>query len=154
VVTTTGFFMPNLLQLRVRLPIGELVIYDVNIPVDETTTLTKWVALRTFFPKAWADANAVKRVHKIFVQDAATVESVRPELLPFDLQGELHVRSDAMSLAYRRMRDKCLAMGWGVDGHRIAAGGREATVIPSPARRANPELANAWVLKEKAGELG
>jgi len=153
IVTTAAFWMPNLIKLHVRLPMGELIIYDVNIPVDETTTLTKWIALRSFFPKKWADANARKRVHRIFEQDDAVLSTVRPELLPFDLQSELHVKSDAMSLAHRRIRDRCLAMGWGVEAHKIRTPQREATVIPSPARRENPELANAWVLKEKAGDL-
>ena len=41
-------------------------------------------------------------------------------------------------------------MGWQIDTHRIATefGRQQAVVIPSPARREVPELANAWVLKE------
>jgi phenylpropionate dioxygenase-like ring-hydroxylating dioxygenase large terminal subunit len=34
-------------------------------------------------------------------QDKAVVESQRPELLPLDLQEELHLRSDRMAIAYR-----------------------------------------------------
>jgi hypothetical protein len=30
------------------------------------------------------------------------VESQRPELLPLDLQSELHLRSDRMAIAYRK----------------------------------------------------
>ncbi len=33
-------------------------------------------------------------------QDVPIVESQRPELLPLDLQAELHVRSDRAALAY------------------------------------------------------
>jgi len=35
-------------------------------------------------------------------QDRAIVESQRPELLPLDLQAELHLRSDRMAIAYRK----------------------------------------------------
>ncbi len=35
-------------------------------------------------------------------QDKAIVESQRPELLPLDLQAELHLRSDRMAIAYRK----------------------------------------------------
>jgi phenylpropionate dioxygenase-like ring-hydroxylating dioxygenase large terminal subunit len=35
-------------------------------------------------------------------QDRAIVESQRPELLPLDLQQELHLRSDRMAIAYRK----------------------------------------------------
>jgi phenylpropionate dioxygenase-like ring-hydroxylating dioxygenase large terminal subunit len=38
----------------------------------------------------------------IFGQDVPVVESQRPELLPLDLQAELHLRSDRMSIAYRQ----------------------------------------------------
>jgi phenylpropionate dioxygenase-like ring-hydroxylating dioxygenase large terminal subunit len=35
-------------------------------------------------------------------QDRVVVESQRPELLPLDLQSELHLRSDRMAIAYRK----------------------------------------------------
>ena len=35
-------------------------------------------------------------------QDVPIVESQRPELLPLDLQAELHLRSDRTAIAYRR----------------------------------------------------
>ena len=42
---------------------------------------------------AWQDT--------IFAQDQPILESQRPELLPLDLQAELHLRSDRAALAYR-----------------------------------------------------
>jgi phenylpropionate dioxygenase-like ring-hydroxylating dioxygenase large terminal subunit len=39
---------------------------------------------------------------KVAEQDRAVVESQRPELLPLDLQAELHLRSDRMAIAYRK----------------------------------------------------
>jgi phenylpropionate dioxygenase-like ring-hydroxylating dioxygenase large terminal subunit len=39
---------------------------------------------------------------KVAVQDKTVVESQRPELLPLDLQEELHLRSDRMAIEYRR----------------------------------------------------
>ncbi|MDX1994560.1 MAG: aromatic ring-hydroxylating dioxygenase subunit alpha [bacterium] len=38
----------------------------------------------------------------IFSQDVPVVASQRPELLPLDLQAELHLRSDKTAIAYRR----------------------------------------------------
>jgi phenylpropionate dioxygenase-like ring-hydroxylating dioxygenase large terminal subunit len=38
----------------------------------------------------------------IFSQDVPIVESQRPELLPLDLQAEMHLRSDRLAIAYRR----------------------------------------------------
>jgi phenylpropionate dioxygenase-like ring-hydroxylating dioxygenase large terminal subunit len=39
---------------------------------------------------------------KVAEQDRVVVESQRPELLPLDLQEELHLRSDRMAIAYRK----------------------------------------------------
>jgi phenylpropionate dioxygenase-like ring-hydroxylating dioxygenase large terminal subunit len=39
---------------------------------------------------------------EVTAQDVPIVESQRPELLPLDLQAELHLRSDRTSIAYRR----------------------------------------------------
>ncbi len=148
--TRTGWMLPNLIRLEVNLAFGQIVIYDTNIPIDENTTLVKWVALRTFFKGRWADRDAKKRTLRIFDQDKRIVDTVRPELLPFDLSAELQLRSDAIAVAYRRRRQQLLEMGWGIESNTIVGDGprTHATVIPSPARRDNPELARAWTFKE------
>jgi phenylpropionate dioxygenase-like ring-hydroxylating dioxygenase large terminal subunit len=43
---------------------------------------------------------------KITLQDVPVVESQRPELLPLDLQAELHLRSDRTAIAYRKWLSK------------------------------------------------
>ena len=48
----------------------------------------------------------------IFGQDQVVVESQRPGRVPFDLAAELHLRFDAVAVAYRKaMRDVGLAAG-------------------------------------------
>lgn len=42
------------------------------------------------------------RIRAIFEEDQLIVEGQRPELLPLDLQEELHLRSDRMAIAYRQ----------------------------------------------------
>ena len=130
---------------------GELKIFDVNIPIDEETTLVKFVALRTFFKGKWADRDARRRVFKVLYEDQAIVDTVRPELLPFDLSDELHVKSDYNAVLYRRRRQELIEMGWGVEGNTIVGEGParvEQRVIPSPIRKEVPELASAWNFKE------
>jgi adenine deaminase len=39
---------------------------------------------------------------EIVFQDIPIIESQRPELLPIDLQADVHVKPDAISIAYRR----------------------------------------------------
>ncbi|MFC4121622.1 aromatic ring-hydroxylating oxygenase subunit alpha [Nonomuraea zeae] len=152
VVVTNGWYLPNIVKLHVRLPFGDLILYDHNIPLSQGRTQVKIVGYRNFFTGKWADGNALKRISKIFEQDRPVVESQRPELLPFDLSAELHLRSDALQVAYRRRRQQLIDQGWWVGGDDVVTGDvprRQATVIASPARRDNPELARAWVHKTR-----
>ena len=60
----------------------------------------------------------------IFGQDKRVVESQRPEQVPFDLADELHLRFDAVAVAYRRaMR---------AEGARGGGPGRAGTVEYGP----------------------
>jgi hypothetical protein len=57
-----------------------------------------------------ADLLGEPLVITIFGQDQVVVESQRPERVPFDLAAELHLRFDAVAVAYRKaMRDLSLA---------------------------------------------
>lgn len=152
VVVTNGWYLPNVVKLHIRLPLGDLVLYDFNIPISQDRTLIKIIGYRNFFTGKWADRNAIQRIFKILNQDRPIVEAQRPELLPFDLSDELHIRSDALQVAYRRRRAQLIEEGWWVGGDDVITGDgprRTATVIPSPARRDNPELARAWIHKAR-----
>jgi phenylpropionate dioxygenase-like ring-hydroxylating dioxygenase large terminal subunit len=154
VTVTNAWYLPNIVKLHVRLPIGDLMLYDFNIPLSQNRTLIKILGFRNFFTGAWADGNARKRIEKILLQDRPVVESQRPELLPFDLSDELHVRSDALQVAYRRRRAQLIKDGWWLGGDDVITGDsprRRATVIASPARLDDPELAAAWVHKARQG---
>jgi hypothetical protein len=151
VPVSTTWWLPNMILLDVSTPMGALKIFDVNIPIDEETTLVKFVALRSFFKGKWADRDARRRVFKVLYEDQAIVDEVRPELLPFDLSAELHVKSDYNAVKYRRRRQELIEMGWSVEGNTIVGEGParvEARVIPSPIRKEVPELASAWNFKE------
>lgn len=150
VKTTGGYRMPNVTRLNVRLPLGEFLLYTYHLPVDETKTRSIWLMLRTFFKQPFFDGDSEKRVLKIFNEDRRTVLEQRPELLPYDLSAELHVRSDRIQVDFRKKRNAYLDKGWGIDTHLIKSeyANVKAVVIPSPARREIPELKQAWVMKE------
>ncbi len=147
---TNTWWMPNVTLLEVRLPSGFQRLFNAHVPITENKTITKWQLLRDFFTGKWADRDATRRVIKIFNEDKPIVLAQRPELLPYDLAAELHVKSDAIQVAFRKTRKKYFDMGYGIDTHKIQAeyANYQAVVIPSPARREVPELANAWVMKE------
>jgi phenylpropionate dioxygenase-like ring-hydroxylating dioxygenase large terminal subunit len=78
---------------------------DTLTPVDEGTNgddeSLAWVVLALNYADDASDEDLRSFQDKVSLQDKAIVESQRPELLPLDLQAELHLRSDRMAIAYR-----------------------------------------------------
>lgn len=71
-------------------------------PHDELDT-TVWFLISSTM---WTDPEVLqreytKRITDIFEEDRVIVLSQRPELLPLDLQAELHLKSDRVAIAYR-----------------------------------------------------
>ena len=69
-----------------------------------------------------------------------------------DLGTELFLRSDALTVAYRRLRKRYHDQGWGLDAAAAAArpAARRPQVIPSPARAEVP--AEGWMFPPIAPE--
>lgn len=63
---------------------------------------TAWVILAINYAPEVPDERLRAFQDEITAQDVPVVESQRPELLPLDLQRELHLRSDRTAIAYRQ----------------------------------------------------
>jgi phenylpropionate dioxygenase-like ring-hydroxylating dioxygenase large terminal subunit len=70
-------------------------------PIDAETSLA-WVVLAMDYAHDVPEEELSQFQDKVTDQDIRIVESQRPELLPLDLQAELHLRSDRLAIAYRR----------------------------------------------------
>jgi len=104
---------------------GDMVHYIYRVPRPLTAYLAKQTRMTRFsilFPITPVDENVsiawfymaldpgydmpdedIQAFHSaILAQDIPIVESQRPELLPLDLQAELHLRCDRTSIAYRK----------------------------------------------------
>jgi hypothetical protein len=149
VKTRTGLFFPNVSLLEVNLSIGQMLIYTAAVPVDEHTTISKFIMLRSFFTGGWADKDSIKRTMKIFLEDKATVESQKPRLVPADINAELHVKSDAVQLAFRRWRVAQTEAGNSLAGWEPKT---KVSLVPSPSRRA--DAAQQWVFGERETVAG
>ncbi len=116
-----------------------MVIFDVNTPIDETSTITRWIMARSFFRQPYFDGDSRKRTLKIFAQDKVIVEKIAPEILPVGMAEELSVKSDGLMNAYRAKRRELIERGWAIDTEALKRvhEGRRALVVPSPERRAS-----------------
>jgi phenylpropionate dioxygenase-like ring-hydroxylating dioxygenase large terminal subunit len=126
-----------------------MILLLAHLPVDERTTLTRFVQLRDFFTSPLADGLARRLSLRVLAEDRPTVESQAPPCVPLAPGADLSTRSDALSLAYRERLRGYVARGWQIDAAaraRAFADGR-LLVIPSPPRR-DADLARAWVLDE------
>jgi phenylpropionate dioxygenase-like ring-hydroxylating dioxygenase large terminal subunit len=80
-------------------------------PVDSQRSLL-WFVLAMDYAHNVPEAELRHFQDTIAAQDIPIVNSQRPELLPLDLQSELHLRSDLLAIAYRRWL-KQLGMQYG-----------------------------------------
>ena len=74
---------------------GMLLSVTPHDAVDSTAWM--WMAMN-YEPAS----SMIEFQDRVFAQDRPILESQRPELLPLDLQAELHLRSDRTAIAYRR----------------------------------------------------
>jgi phenylpropionate dioxygenase-like ring-hydroxylating dioxygenase large terminal subunit len=70
-------------------------------PIDEEYCESRLIMCLNYGDQISAE-ELVSFQDRVTEQDRIIVESQRPELLPLDLQAELHLRSDRMAIAYRK----------------------------------------------------
>lgn len=91
------------------------MIWMTVAPVTQVESLV-WFYIAINYMQDVPDEELAKRIkeyeHSIVSADIPVVESQRPELLPLDLQAELHLRSDRTSITYRKwLRQMGLSFG-------------------------------------------
>jgi len=78
---------------------------DIVTPVAERESLA-WGIMALNYASDVSEESLQKFQDVVSGQDIPIVESQRPELLPLDLQAELHLRSDRTAIAYRQWLKK------------------------------------------------
>jgi phenylpropionate dioxygenase-like ring-hydroxylating dioxygenase large terminal subunit len=80
-------------------------------PIDEVSSMA-WFIMALDEGYDMPEEEIIAFHSSILAQDVPVVESQRPELLPLDLQAELHLRCDRTSIAYRRwLRELGMSFG-------------------------------------------
>ena len=108
------FYLPNITKVESSSDSIRIVNYAIHFPVDENTTISKRILFRNFARYRWLDGRFMKYYNKIYAEDSRVSESQYPRMIPDSLVDEVHIASDALQIAYRKLRQQYLAMGWGV----------------------------------------
>lgn len=96
IYTLPGPFVAQLTVAKEEIPYS---VWIAVTPVSERESIG-WVWLLNTSESAAEEL--IAKEDEILGQDIPIVESQRPELLPVDLQAELHLRSDRLAIAYRQ----------------------------------------------------
>ncbi|OLL32328.1 aromatic-ring-hydroxylating dioxygenase subunit alpha [Burkholderia sp. SRS-W-2-2016] len=146
VVTQTGFHLSGpCATLELTLGNGwRIFIASAHVPVDALHTRTYWMMGRTFLRSPLLDARFRQRNLRIFEEDHAVLQRIRPECVPEGWQSEVSVKSDALQIAFRQRVRALEKRGWlaaeanGANSANAASGTgdarRSVTVIACPAR--------------------
>ena len=101
--------LPYTIVLRLGWGRPEGMVYFASQPVA-ADRCSGYLAVGRNYKFDQPDEVLVEFEDVIFGQDQRVVESQRPEQVPFDLAAELHMKFDAVAVAYRRaMRESGLA---------------------------------------------
>ncbi|WP_127492281.1 aromatic ring-hydroxylating dioxygenase subunit alpha [Paenibacillus glycanilyticus] len=76
-------------------------LFLIVLPETETTCTAFMLQLRNYAPDV-PDQVFIDFQNTLLEQDKRIVEEQKPELLPLDLQAELHLKCDRVAIAYRR----------------------------------------------------
>jgi phenylpropionate dioxygenase-like ring-hydroxylating dioxygenase large terminal subunit len=90
----TAYFMKSHLDQKFS-------IFCCVTPVDALESAA-WMIMALNYASETSDEQLRTYQDVVSAQDIPIVESQRPELLPLDLQAELHLRSDRTAIAYRQ----------------------------------------------------
>jgi phenylpropionate dioxygenase-like ring-hydroxylating dioxygenase large terminal subunit len=105
-------FRPMTMYLSTEWDDKRRLAYFLTVtPIDKLKSLV-WVLIALNHLREAPEGELQNYQTMINDQDIPVVESQRPELLPLDLQAELHLRSDRTSIAYRKwLRQLGLSFG-------------------------------------------
>ena len=115
VETKFTFYLPNITKVESGSGKIKIINYAIHLPVDDNTTISKRILFRSFLPYSWLDSKFKKYYTKIYAEDSLVSESQYPPIVPTNLSEEVHVASDALQIAYRKLLQKYLALGWFVE---------------------------------------
>lgn len=134
--TRLSFYLPNVTLAEISIGKGEKAdiqfgILVAFVPIDDHTTCAKRVLYRNVLPFPILDNWVRKLDYKLAYEDTVVVETIPTQIMP-RISEEQHVAADALDLRFRKLWQKYLAKGWGLESYHNAA-----TSYPSESNGSN-----------------
>lgn len=107
-----SFFLPNITKVESGSGRIKIINYAIHLPVNDNTTISKRILFRRFLRFSFIDSLFINYYKKVYTEDKIVSESQIPRIVPHAPSAEIHVASDALQLAYRKLRKKYLKKGW------------------------------------------
>lgn len=122
------------------------IFYEFTTPIDDRTTMMRHYFIRNYMMEEDFDTEHTRRNLQNIHQDKAIAEAQRPKTAPErpNPRGLYTHDEDKIMLAYWGLMEDMRNKGWQIDREKLAVAERDTflRVIPSPARKANPD---GWV---------
>ena len=118
------------------------IALDMSTPIDEQTTTMRFLFGRNFLTRGFADKGHLSRNLKNVREDRAIAEAQLPKVTDIpDASALMTDPEDKVVREYWAILTKLRAKGWQIDRQAVNSAEQkgEYQVIPSPARRADPE---------------
>ncbi|EFJ51327.1 hypothetical protein VOLCADRAFT_88044 [Volvox carteri f. nagariensis] len=110
-------YLPSTSYVKITLGAGIQMITFVNtVPIDEHRAINRFCLIRNFLPSPVFDDYTRKNMFKILGEDKAMIELLKPE----QLAAELSLQADKPQIAFRKLRQEWIDMGYGVAPERIS----------------------------------
>ncbi|MEE4329926.1 MAG: Rieske 2Fe-2S domain-containing protein [Wenzhouxiangella sp.] len=143
------FFVPGM-TLRGQVEIGGIgsgefnIFYEFSTPIDEHRTMMRHYFLRNYRMEADFDNEHTRRNLQNVHQDKRMAESQRPLIAPLgpNPDGLYTHDEDKILLTYWSVMERMRNKGWQIDHSQLVDPDRAVRIVPSPARRDNPD---GWV---------
>ena len=111
VEVTAKALLPSTSVISFTLGAGvSFITFVSTVPIDERRSVNRFALIRNKFSFSGFDSIAVEAMRKIFSEDKAMIEQLRPDLLP----QEVSVRADTIQTLHAKLRQEYIDLGYGV----------------------------------------
>ncbi|GLC44619.1 hypothetical protein PLESTB_001326400 [Pleodorina starrii] len=108
--------LPSTSYVKITLGGGiQMITYVNTVPIDEHRSINRFCLIRNFALNPIFDNYTRKNMYKILTEDKVMIELLKPE----QLAEELSLEADRPQIAFRKLRQEWIDMGYGVAPERL-----------------------------------